>query len=129
MQIIIQGQGIPQEGSTQNVGFRKKNTWGNKTKQLHVMPECLRNEVVTSGAGNILPELPNTAEHDFAWFRMGLLRSPVPCPGSHTRCFPVPRMWGLFMKTCLLGDPQEKIQMEWNLVNKLDGEELILYYY
>lgn len=40
----------------------------NKPKQLHITPVGLINKVVTGGNGNILPELPNTANHDVASF-------------------------------------------------------------
>lgn len=46
----------------ENVGFRK-STGRNKKEQLHAMPVCLRNEVVTEDTRSILPEFPNTAEH------------------------------------------------------------------
>lgn len=32
--------------------------------QLHVMPVCLRNAVVTKDTVNVLPAFPNTAGHD-----------------------------------------------------------------
>lgn len=35
---------------------------GRNLKRLHAMRVCLSNEVVTAGARNVLPELPNTYE-------------------------------------------------------------------
>lgn len=34
----------------------------NKTKQLHVLPVCLKNEIIIGIAGNVLLELTNTAK-------------------------------------------------------------------
>lgn len=48
--------------------FGKKKTGGNKTEQLHIMHICLRNEVTTGGAVNVLSELPNVAEIHIAVF-------------------------------------------------------------
>lgn len=38
-----------------------------KTKQFHVIPVCLRNQIVTDGAGTVLM-FPNTAENDIVCF-------------------------------------------------------------
>lgn len=46
------------EDCPENIDFIKSS--GNKTKQLHTMSICLKNNVVTKDARNVLLELPNT---------------------------------------------------------------------
>lgn len=41
---------------------------GKKIGQLHVIPVCLRNDVVTGDDGNVFPEFSNTAEHE--WLKL-----------------------------------------------------------
>lgn len=44
---------------SKNVSFR------NKYRRKHVIPGCLRNDVVIGVTGNVLPELSNTAEAEY----------------------------------------------------------------
>lgn len=71
--------------AVENVGFRQKYR-REKKEQVDAILLCLRNDVVTGCAGNVLPELPHIGEQDAACFRKRLPEPLLSLPGSRNGC-------------------------------------------